>query len=382
MDVRMSMKMNSTSSNRVIPAAFLLAPLGLLFGCGTPAAPPLGLSLVRIPEQVFADPPDNVSTPERVELGRLLFFDPILSENGKIACASCHHPDKAMSDGLPVSAALADPKGGFLTRASPSIFDTRYQFAQFWDGRVATLENQALLPIENPREMGSTIPKAMARVSAVAEYRDRFAAAYGELTESSMQRAIAAFGRSLTANSAPVDRFLAGDSAALSSAATAGFNLYYGKARCSFCHYVPLFNGVEGPEFASSRFRVTGVPERGLNELTRDIGRQEFTLDPRDRHAFKTPTLRNVAETAPYMHNGAFDTLEQVIDFYNQGAGAGQAYTVDNIDSRLRSGPLGLTAEEKVQLLAFLREGLTDSSRRPQVPARVPSGLPVGSLAK
>lgn len=365
-----------------LPVGFLLVSSGLLVGCGTSMTPPQGLSLVAIPEQVFADPADNITTPERVELGRLLFFDPVLSENGKIACASCHHPDKGMSDGLPASPALADPKGGFLTRSSPTIFDARYQFAQFWDGRVATMEQQATKPIENPREMGSTVPKALARVSAIPEYQDRFSAAYGELTESSLARAIAAFGRSITANKAPVDRFLAGDTAALSKDAKAGFDLYFGKARCSFCHYVPLFNGVEGPEFEETRFRITGVPERGLAELTKDIGREEFTHDPRHRHAFKTPTLRNIAQTAPYMHNGAFDTLEQVIDFYDQGAGAGQPYVVDNVDARLRGGPLKLTAQEKQQLLLFLREGLTDLSRNPQVPSRVPSGLPVGSLPK
>lgn len=365
-----------------LPFAFLSLAGGLLFGCGTPANPVQGLSLVSIPEQVFADPPDNITTPERVELGRLLFFDPVLSENGKIACASCHHPTKGMSDGLPASPALADPKGGFLTRSSPSIYDTRYQFAQFWDGRVLTMEQQALKPIENPREMGSTVQNALSRVSAIAEYRDRFSAAYGELTESSLARAIAVFGRSVTANSAPVDRYLAGDTSALSRDAAAGFDLYFGKARCSFCHYVPLFNGVEGPEFEETRFRITGVPERGIVELTKDLGREEFTHDPRHRHSFKTPTLRNVAHTAPYMHNGAFDTLEQVIDFYDQGAGAGQPYIVDNVDARLRGGPLKLTALEKQQLLVFLRDGLTDLSRRPDVPARVPSGLPVGSLPK
>jgi len=369
-------------SKPAIPFAFLVGLGGLLFGCGTTAQPPQGLSLVRIPEEVFADPTNNQTSPERVELGRLLFFDPVLSENGKIACASCHHPEKGMSDGLPVSAALADPKGGNLTRSSPTIYDARYQFAQFWDGRVATLEEQALKPVENPREMGSTIPKALARVGAIPEYRDRFTEAYGELTESSLARAIAAFGRSVVANNAPVDRYLAGDSAAMSKDASAGFELYFGKARCSFCHYVPLFNGVEGPEFESTRFRVTGVPERGLAQLTKDIGREEFTHDPRHRHAFKTPTLRNVAQTAPYMHNGAFDTLEQVVDFYDQGAGAGQPYSVENLDARVSTGPLGLTAKEKQQLIVFLNEGLTDQSRRPQVPARVPSGLPVGSLAK
>jgi len=347
-----------------------------------PTEPPLAPSLVRIPEQVFADPADNISTPERVELGRLLFFDPVLSENGKIACATCHHPDKGMGDGLPVGAALADPLGGNLPRSSPTIYDTRYQFAQFWDGRVATLEEQALKPVENPREMGSTIPKALARVTAIPEYRDRFSAAYGELTESSMARAIAAFGRSVTANSAPVDRYLAGAAHAMTAEAVVGFNLYFGKARCSFCHYVPLFNGVEGPEFESTRFRITGVPERGVAELTHDLGREEFTHDPRDRHSFKTPTLRNVAHTAPYMHNGAFDTLAQVVDFYDQGGGAGQVYSVENVDSRLRSGPLGLTAAEKHALLTFLAEGLSDLSHRPEVPQRVPSGLPVGSLAK
>lgn len=362
--------------------AFLLSLGGLLSGCGNAPIPPQGLSLVRIPEEVFADPANNVLHPERIELGRLLFFDPILSESGKVSCSSCHHPEKGMSDGLPVGRALADPRGGDLPRSSPSIFDVRYQFAQFWDGRAATLEDQALLPIENPREMGSSIPKALGRVAAIPEYQSRFAAAYGELTETSLARAIAAFGRSVIANDAPVDRYLKGDATALSKDAVAGFDVYFGKAHCSFCHYVPLFNGVEGPEFESTRFRVTGVPERGLMQLTKDIGREEVTRDPRHRHAFKTPTLRNVAHTAPYMHNGAFATLEQVIDFYDQGAGAGQVYSVENIDSRLRTGALHLTAQEKQQLVVFLTEGLTDLSKLPQVPSRVPSGLAIPPVAK
>lgn len=364
------------------PHAFLLGLGGLLFGCGNVQPLPPGLSLVRIPEEAFADPADNVTTPERIELGRLLFFDPILSENRKIACSSCHHPDKAMSDGLPVGRALADPRGGDLTRSSPSLFDVRYQFAQFWDGRVSTLEDQALLPIENAQEMGSTIASALARVSSVADYQSRFAAAYGELTAASMARAIAAFGRSVIANDAPIDRYLRGDTAAMSPDAAAGFEVFFGKAHCSFCHYVPLFNGVEGPEFSATEFRVTGIPERGLMQLTKDIGREEVTRDPQHRHAFKTPTLRNVAQTAPYMHNGAFSTLEQVVDFYDQGAGTGQVYSVENIDSRLRTGALHLTAQEKRQLVVFLTEGLTDLSKLPQVPARVPSGLPIPSVAK
>lgn len=354
--------------------------LGGASACGSPPAPPLGQSLVRFPEDAFPIPADNQPTPERVELGRLLFFDPVLSVKQDVACASCHLPERAMADGRAVGAALSAPSGGDLPRSAPTIFNVRFQHSQFWDGRAESLEALALMPVENPLEMGNTIAGALAAVQAVPEYQTLFRQAYGELSESSLRRAIASFLRTVTANEAPVDRYLAGDTGALSADAAAGFDLYFGKARCSRCHYVPLFAGTEGPGFVSTEFRVTGIPERGQRTLTTDRGRAMIEPAPYFERAFKAPTLRNIEKTAPYMHNGALSTLEEVIDFYDRGGGPGLGYAVQNLDFVLVPGPMGLSESEKAKLLRFLREGLTDLSKTPQTPARVPSGKTPGGV--
>lgn len=352
-----------------------------------PSPPPLGTSLYRIPYESFPLPADNLPTPERLELGRLLFFDPILSANHRVACATCHQPQLAMADGLPVGAALAAATGGELPRASPTIYNIRFQHVLFWDGRASSAEELALQPIQNPLEMGNTIDHALAELTALGEYRQRFASAYGSLDAGSLQRAIGCFITSVTANDTPADRYLQGDPTAMSAEAVAGFNLYFGKARCSRCHYLPIFAGTEGPGFDQTEFRVTGVPERGAapRRLTSDLGRAGVAgVDPQPSvlHAFKAPTLRNIAWTAPYMHNGAFATLEEVVDFYDQGAGPGQGYAVANLDPVLRQGPLHLAEKEKQELLAFLRQGLTDLSTVPAVPVAVPSGLVVGGVPR
>ena len=173
----------------------------------------------------------------------------------------------------------------------------------------------------------------------------------------------------------------------MSAAAVAGFNLYFGKARCSRCHYLPLFAGTEGPSFDHAEFRITGVPDRSRapKQLTRDWGRAGVAgvdAQPSNLHAFKTPTLRNIAHTAPYFSTGAYDTLEEVVEFYNQGGGPGQSYAVPNLDPILAQGPLGLTERERQDLLTFLREGLTDLSSTPVTPSVVPSGLIPGGVPR
>jgi len=377
---------------RLIPFVFpfiwpFIWPFLGLAACGDAPPPPAGPNLYRIPYEAFPLPADNLPTPERLELGRLLFFDPLLSANHRVACATCHQPQLAMADGLPVGAALAAAAGGELPRASPTIYNIRFQHVLFWDGRAGSAEDLALQPIQNPQEMGNTVDHALAELAAHDEYRQRFARAYGGLDRSSLQRAIACFITSVTANDTPADRYLQGDSAALGPAATAGFNLYFGKARCSRCHYLPIFAGTEGPGFDQTEFRVTGVPERGASprRLTADPGRAGVLgVDPQPSllHAFKAPTLRNIAWTAPYMHNGALATLEEVVAFYDQGAGPGQGYEVPSLDPVLRQGPLRLSERDKQDLLAFLREGLTDLSAVPAVPAAVPSGLVVGGVPR
>ena len=375
-------------AQRLLPFLLpLLLPFTGLTACGeVPSPSPVGASLYRIPYESFPLPADNLPTPERLELGRLLFFDPLLSNNHRVACATCHQPELAMADGLPVGDALAAAAGGELPRASPTIYNVRFQHALFWDGRASSAEDLALQPIENPQEMGNTVDHVLTELAGLGEYQQRFARAYGGLDRSSLQRAIACFISSVTANDAPADRYLQGDSTAMSAEAVAGFNLYFGKARCSRCHYVPIFAGTEGPSFTETEFRVTGVPERGVfpRRLTADRGRAGVAgieEDPSTLHAFKAPTLRNITYTAPYMHNGAFSTLEEVVDFYDKGAGPGQGYAVPNLDPVMRQGPLFLSDAEKQSLLTFLREGLTDLSTLPVAPNAVPSGLTVGGVA-
>ncbi len=374
--------MSLTPCTRLALLASTLLTLGSV-GCGRSPAPLLGQSLTRFPEDAFPIPADNQPSPERIDLGRLLFFDPILSQNRRVACGSCHLPERALADGRHVGAALAQVAGGVLPRSTPTIFNVRFQHSQFWDGRADSLETLALMPVENALEMGSSREQAVRDVAAVPAYVSLFRAAYNsEVDEHALRRAIASFLRSVTANASPADRYLAGDEAALSPDATSGFNLFFGKARCSRCHYLPLFAGTEGPSFVATEFRITGVPERGQAVLTRDPGRGGVTGLPDSeaielRHAFKAPTLRNIDKTAPYMHNGAFDTLEQVIDFYDRGPEA-RGYTVPNLDVVMQPGPLSLSSDEKRQLVTFLREGLSDLSQVPALPTSVPSGLVPG----
>jgi cytochrome c peroxidase len=381
----MEMSSHTWASLALCAATTLTAASLATTGCAGPPPPTLGQSLTRFPEDAFPYPADNQPTPERIELGRLLFFDPILSQNRRVACGSCHLPERALADSRHLGAALAQAQGGVLPRSTPTIFNVRFQHSQFWDGRADSLESLALMPVENALEMGSSREVAVRDVAAIPQYGDLFRAAYGtEIDEHALQRAIASFLRSVTANSAPVDRYLAGDERALSAEATAGFDLFFGKARCSRCHYLPLFAGTEGPSFVATEFRITGVPERGQTLLTRDLGRGGVSglpdVDAAElRHAFKAPTLRNIDKTAPYMHNGAFDTLEQVIDFYDRGPEA-RGYSVPNLDFVLQPGSLGLTSDEKRQILTFLREGLTDLSHVPGVPSSVPSGLVPGGF--
>lgn len=361
--------------------------VGLLAGsaCGQAPQPP-STDLYQIPYAAFPLPVDNQPTPERLELGRLIFFDPVLSANHKIACGTCHQPQVAMTDGLPVGAALSDPDGGDLPRASPTIYNVRFQHVQFWDGRATSLEDLALKPIQNPKEMGNTVTR---HCPIFAPFRSTRSASQTPTVAWMPRRCSGPSPASspVTATRAPVDRYLQGDTGAMSVEAIAGFNLYFGKARCSRCHYVPLFAGTEGPDFAQTQFRVTGVPDQGdgPRHLTTDLGRggvMGVDPEPSNQHAFKAPTLRNIAHTAPYMHNGVFATLEQVVDFYDKGAGPGQGYDVPNLDPVMLQGPIGLTRDEKATLLTFLREGLTDLSSTPQLPDAVPSGLIPGGVPR
>ncbi|RMH21446.1 MAG: hypothetical protein D6696_05815 [Acidobacteria bacterium] len=330
--------------------------------------------------------PENPTTPAKVELGRLLYFDPILSRDDDLSCAHCHHPDLGLADGrrrsMGVGGRGVGPErsgGAVLRRGAPTVWNAVFNRRQFWDGRARDLEEQAANPIQDPREMAEDAGELERQLRAIPEYVERFAAAFGApagrpheaVTFEHVTFAVAAFERTLTSRRSAFDRYAAGDVAALTPAQRRGFNLFRSlKTRCFECHGLPTF--------ANADFKVIGVPE-AEDLAAPDLGRGEIEGGRAYDRAFKVPTLRNVALTAPYMHNGRFGTLEEVIDFYAAGGGAGAGLELPNLDDKIR--PFDLRATEKADLIAFLH-ALTDESARPAIPRRVPSGLPaVPSLA-
>ncbi len=296
-------------------------------------------------------PEDNPLTEEKVALGRRLFFDPILSRDYTLSCGSCHDPRRVFTDGLAVAVGIESRQG---TRNSPALLNRAWGKAQFWDGRAASLEEQALQPIENPDEFNMTLDEVLARLQNHHQYAEWFRAVFArEVNSKDLGRAIASYVRTILSGDAPIDRYLNGDRQALSEQARAGLRLFRGRANCTACHL--------GPTFTDGQFHNTGVAFRD-GKLT-DEGRFTVTGKEKDRGAFKTPTLRHVAQTAPYMHDGSLATLEDVIEFYDRGGNANPYQ-----DPTLRA--LNLTAEEKAALGAFLRslsgeirEGLLGASR-------------------
>jgi cytochrome c peroxidase len=295
-------------------------------------------------------PPDNPQTPEKVALGRQLFFDPRLSADETISCATCHDPATAWANHNPVDTGIGGLKG---TRNSGTVLDAAYMDFQFWDGRARSLEEQALEPIHNPVEMGETLERVVGKLNAIEGYRTQFTAVFGtDATPDGIAKAIAAFERTVLSGPSPFDRYMAGDKTAMSASAIRGRRVFNGKARCRTCH--------TGPMFSDQGFHNLGV---GMDRPQPDIGRQAVTNDPRDRGAFKTPTLRNVALTAPYFHDGSARTLAEVIEFYDRGG-------VPNDTLDIFMTTLELTEDEQADLVAFL-EALTGSLpeiERPELP--------------
>ena len=319
-------------------------------------------------------PPDS----GEVALGRLLFFDPILSANKQRACASCHIPARGFSDGRPLALAIDRSQ---LPRNSPGLTNVSDQLAFFWDGRAISLEDQIDGPVHAKRELGGLRSRDLeARLDSIDEYRGLFRGVYGDRSPryADAKRAIAAFERTLRSEGSTADRWWRGEIADESMPAEArrGFDLFAGKAQCSRCHFLPLTTSVVPGTFASQEFTVIGVPADSLErELDPDPGRYAVTKNAADRHAFKAPSLRNIARSAPYMHNGVFRTLDQVVRFYNQGGGRGLGFDIPNQAAEVR--PLHLTSAEERAIVRFL-ETLSDDPTTVKPPARVPSGLPVG----
>ena len=298
-------------------------------------------------------PEANPMSAEKIALGKLLYFDPRLSKDNTVACASCHNPYHGFADPHPTSTGVGGKRG---TRNSPTIINRLFSAEQFWDGRAADLEAQVLGPLVNPVEMAMpSLDAVVARVKGIRGYRPLFRKAFGDdrIDIRRIAQAIAAYERTVVSGDSPFDRYRAGDRDAMSAAAVRGMKIFMEKANCDTCHV--------GFNFTDENYRNIGV---GMDRPKPDLGRYTITKRPEDRGAFKTPTLRNVALTAPYMHDGSLPTLRAVIDFYDRGG-----IPNPNLSSDMK--PLHLTAREKEDLLAFLL-ALTGPVRNAEPPDRLP----------
>jgi cytochrome c peroxidase len=310
----------------------------------------------------FTPGTEAYSNQEKIALGRRLFFDGILSGDGKRSCATCHHPSRAFTDGLTKSNALM---GGFVQRNAPTLLYAALQQGQFYDMRTAYLEDQAKDVVENKKELHGSLSVAAKKLTMDSSYVQLFQQAFFKSLDSiqgfHIQNALAAFIRSLIPFRSKFDRHMRGERV-MNREEIEGFNLFMGKAKCGTCHFAPLFNGTVPPAFTSTESEVIGVPnDKQFTKVDGDKGRYHTFPVSKFLHAFKTPTTRNVQLTAPYMHNGVFSTLEEVIDFYDKGGAAGRNITLKN--QTLPAEPLTLTAEEKKKLVLFLHT-LTDELKK------------------
>jgi cytochrome c peroxidase len=281
-------------------------------------------------------PADNPMTAANIELGRQLFFDKRLSADGTVACATCHNPFLGFTDGQSMSTGIKQQEG---VRNAPTIINRLFGRSQFWDGRAGSLEEQLLGPLENPIEMANTLENVVRTVASDPHYQRGFQEAFdSEITITTIARAIAAFERTLVSGNSLYDQFRAGNTSALSGAAQHGLVLFESeRANCTACH--------SGHNLTNEVFRNNGA---GMDAAAPDSGRFKVTGRKADFGAFKVPTLRDIARTAPYMHDGSLSTLPEVVEFYDRG-GIPNKYQSKEIRK------LNLTAEEKRDLVAFLQ---------------------------
>ena len=304
-----------------------------------------------IPDQAY------YITKEKIALGKKLFADPILSGTGTRSCQSCHQPEKAFTDGLVKNTIINSNK--LLKRNTPTLLNAALQASQFYDLRVNTLEDQSISVVQNPDEMHGSLHKAIKQLWEDKNYRELFSAAFPKagrtnIDTSEVMNAIGSYIRSLTSLNSRFDTYMRGNRNAMSETEIRGFNLFMGKAKCGTCHYMPLFNGTLPPRYMKMETEVIGVPATAnANTLDSDMGRYNIIRVASLKHSFKIPTLRNAARTAPYMHNGAFATLEQVVDFYNKGGGAGLGMHIEN--QTLPFDKLDLTKKECDEIVAFIK---------------------------
>jgi cytochrome c peroxidase len=290
-------------------------------------------------------PPDNPQTSLKILLGKQLYFDTRLSRDNTISCATCHNPAMGWSDAGPTSTGINGQKGG---RRAPPVSNAAYSPLQFWDGRAATLEDQAVGPIANPIEMGNTHEVMIRTVGNIPGYAEEFKKVFGssEITLRMVADAIAAYERTVVTTDSPFDRYVRGDNNALTALEKKGLEIFNGKGHCTLCHW--------GPYFSDGRFHNLGVTPSDPSKP--DEGRFVITNNPGDKGAFKTPTIRDVGLRAPYMHNGSEKTLEDGIDLYDKGG----RIRDPNLDPLIL--PLSLTKGEKNALIAFMKRAMTSTN--------------------
>lgn len=305
----------------------------------------------------------DAATDKKIALGKKLFADPILSGDGSRSCQSCHQPEKAFTDGLMKNTELRT--GHALRRNTPTLFNTAFQPAQFYDSRSVMLEDQAMAVIENEQEMHGSVHHATKALWNNKEYRQLFATAYNKkekdsINDAEVLNAIGSYIRSLISLNSRFDQYMNGNKTEMNQQELNGFNLFMGKAKCGTCHYMPLFNGTFPPRYMKIESEVIGVPQfvKG-NAIDTDMGRYNIVPIEFYKHSFKTTTVRNAARTAPYMHNGVYKTLEEVVDFYNKGGGAGMGMNISN--QTLPTDKLNLSEQECRDLVSFIKS--LDESR-------------------
>jgi len=292
-----------------------------------------------------AIPPDNPQSSQKIQLGKLLYFDTRLSKDNTISCATCHDPAMGWSDAGPTSKGINSQMGG---RRSPPVSNAAYNPLQFWDGRAPSLEEQSKGPIQNPIEMGNTHEVMIKTVEDIPGYVEIFKKVFREpkITIDMVADAIASFERTVVTTDSPFDRFVKGDDKSLTPLEKEGLEIFNGKGHCSSCHW--------GGNFSDGRFHNLGVNPTDIAKP--DEGRFVITKDPKDMGAFKTPTVRDASLRAPYMHNGSEKTLEEVVEFYNIGG------RVDDPNLDPLIVPLGLNDGEKKALVAFMTRALISTN--------------------
>jgi len=310
---------------------------------------------------------------KQIELGKMLFFDPVLSGNNKRACASCHRPEYGFAE--PLAKSISFENQGEVNRNAPTLLNVLFQKAYFHDARTTYLEDQIVEVNQNVKEMHGNFNQLASKLNHSTEYKLLFSEAFRGtsdtlISKQSIIKSLAAYERSLISMNSKFDKYMRNENVQLSIKEQNGFNLFMGKAQCGTCHFAPFFNGTVPPNFDETEWEIIGTPENKNNKkIDSDMGRYNVAKMDIHQYAFKTPTIRNIEYTAPYMHNGVYLKLEEVLDFYNNGGGVGHGYEVPN--QTLPSDSLKLSKNEMNDIISFMKT-LNDTVGLTKKPTKLP----------